>query len=439
MPRRNLLLIFAALGVTLALASRAEQNPQTRHVSRGFRLIDELALDEPPDEELVDGAMRGMISVLRRRGDTHSAYFPPRVAEPLRDEMRQEFGGVGVMIRVAAEPPGGLVVVEPPDPSGPAFDAGVKNGDRIVAIDGHPTEGITLPEALEQLRGPIGAPVDLRLARPQSPPSEENDYLNVTITRRAIKLAALKGDRRLKSGDWRYDLTGAEGVGHVRIAIFGNRTAEELAEVLDDLVSRGVSSVALDLRDNAGGAVDASIAVADLFLDAGAPIMSTRGRGGRVIDEYDAESPSRFDALQMAVLIDRDTASAAEIVAAALADNDRARLFGERSFGKGTVQQLLTVGASRSLLKLTTASYWRPSGVNIHRLESAGDDEPWGVTPDPEDTVPLADEQLETFRLWRRERDLLPSDEAPDALPPGPLQEDAVLAAAVEWLAAEPE
>lgn len=435
MPRRNVLLIFAALVVSIALATRAERNPRTRHVARGFRLIDDLALDQPPDEELVAGALRGMVGVLRRRGDTHSAYVPPRLADPLLDEMRQQFGGVGVMIRVTEEPPGGLEVVEPPDPSGPAYTAGIQRDDRIVAIDGDPTDGITLTEALQQLRGPVGEEVKLTVAR-LIDAADDYELLEIPITRQAIKLPALKGDRRLASGGWRYRLTEADQVAHIRVAIFGNRTAEELAELVDRLEAEGVENLAIDLRDNAGGALDAAIDVTDLFLPAGAPVVSTRGRNGQVIDEYTASEPSRYDDLRIAVLIDRDTASAAEIVAAALADNGRATLFGERSFGKGTVQRLLPIESGKSLLKLTTASYWRPSGVNIHRLEGAGEDEPWGVWPSPQHAVEVTDEQLAQHREWRRERDLLPIDEAAE-MSDSPLAEDAVLNAAVQWLRQE--
>ncbi|WP_197524911.1 S41 family peptidase [Botrimarina hoheduenensis] len=441
-------MILASLAIGLVMASRVEHNPKGRSVARGFQLIDELALDQPPDDELVAAAMRGMVGVLRRRGDAHSDYLDPIRAEPLRDEMRQQFGGVGVMIKIVETGPGGLLVAEPPEPGGPAHVAGVQDGDRIVEIQGRSTQGITLAEALDQLRGKPGDPVELLIARlPKSDSAAQAaanlpaayQELLITITRQVIRLPAFKGDRRRAEGAWEFRLAQRPEIAHVRFAIFGNRTVEELRDLLDRLTQAGVKQVVLDLRDNAGGALDAAIGVADMLLPAEAPIVSTRGRDGEVLDTYKSSSSENFPELDLVVLIDRDTASAAEIVAAALADNGRAILVGERSFGKATVQQLLPLSSGQGLLKLTTLSYWRPSGANIHRHVDAPESDPWGVWPDPAGRVELTDEQLASFREWRRRRDLLPIDDdalPEDGTPPeaSPLTADAALARAVELL-----
>jgi carboxyl-terminal processing protease len=162
----------------------------------------------------------------------------------------------------------------------------------------------------------------------------------------------------------------------------------------------------LDLRDDAGGALDAAVAVCDMFLPAGKVIVEIRGRDDLLVDRYVSSGSGKFSDLLLAVLVNQNSASASEIVAACLQDHGRAVVLGTRSFGKGTVQQLISIEAGRSLLKLTTANYRRPNGKNIHRSPTAKESDDWGVSPDPGHAVPLADKDYESYLKYRSERDL---------------------------------
>ena len=431
MSRRNLTVLFAGLAIGLLCYLRAERNPYARYTSGAYQMVNELSLEDPDDSELFAGAVRGMVSVLRARGDVHSGYLAPNSAAPLRAEMRQEFGGIGVRIGMEGDPPE-VVVVEPPQPGTPAYSSPIRGRDVIVAVDGQPLAGRGLDDVLAVMRGPVGAALELTVRRPDA--SEET----FRLVREVIRVPSVIGDRRGSDGEWQFQLAEDPRIALVRITTFGNRTVEELTETLDELTSAGAEAFVLDVRQNAGGALDAAIGVAELFLPEGVPVVSTRGRDGQVLDEYRTPENGPYLDPPLAVLVDGDTASASEIVAAALQDHQRAVVIGERSFGKGTVQQLLPLEAGRSLLKLTSASYWRPSGVNIHRSPGTADDAPWGVSPLEADETPLSDKQREAWYAWRRQRDLVAADDGQrDDAPQSagdPLEADPALRLALERL-----
>jgi carboxyl-terminal processing protease len=430
MSRRNLTLLLIAVIITTFCVVRSEHNPYARYASLGYRLIDDNALQQPTDEELIAGAMRGMVSVLQSKGDEHSDYFEPRRAKPLQDEMRQEFGGVGIRIDLQGEPPL-VTVVEPPKPGTPAYRVGVRSGDKIIGVDGESIEGLPIDVAIDRMRGPVGKSVSLSVRRDgvEAP-------LVFKIIREVIRVPSVIGDLPLEDGDWQYRLEDDPQIALVRVTTFGNRTTEELHETLDSLVNEGVRGVVLDVRGNAGGAVDTAIGVAELFLKDGDEIFSTRGPAGEVLDEFDAVGDGPFLGLVLAVLIDQDSASASELVAAALQDHGRAVVVGERSYGKGTVQQILEIDGKGALLKLTTASFWRPSGEQIHRSPDKPVGSAGGVSPDEGFEVSLNDQQREQFISWRRSRDLLREENAPveEGQELGPLEADPALSRAVEYV-----
>lgn len=430
MSRRNLTVLFTAIVVGLLCYSRSERNPYARSTSRAYRLIDELSLENPPDDDLFAGAVRGMVGVLRQRGDVHSGYLEPTDAEPLRAEMRQEFGGVGIRVGYEGDPPR-VTVVEPPQPGTPAYASPIRAGDIILQIDDFDTEGKNLQQVVAKMRGPVGAAVEVTV--------RHDDLTEQTfeLVREIIRVPSVIGDRRTPDGGWLFPLEEEPRVALIRLTTFGNRTARELEQTLKRLTAEGVEAVVLDVRGNAGGALDAAVEICELFLPKGAAVVSTRGRAGEVVDEFVARDAGEFRELPLAVLVDGNTASASEIVAAALQDHQRAVIVGERSYGKGTVQQLLRLEAGGSLLKLTAASYWRPSGVNIHRLPGTPDSESWGVTPEPENQVPLTDEQREAWYEWRRSRDLLAVEGSQSEPTRPPTEADAAVSLAVERLLPE--
>ncbi len=407
MSRRNLSLLLAIVFACLACVGRSPRNPHARYVAEGFEKIDELALDRPADRELVAGAMRGMVDVLRRRGDEHTSYFRPQAAQRYRDDLSGGFGGVGVRVSMLGDPPE-PTIVGPPEPGTPAFHGGVQPADRIVAIDGEPVAGLTINDIVDRMRGDVGQVVTLSLVRGE-PASE----ISIALKREIISVPSVLGDRRLSDGSWQHLLEQDQRIALVRIETFGDKTFDEMEALLPRLQKAGMRAMVVDLRDNPGGALDVCVDVCDLFLPPQAEIVETRDRRGKVDRRYTATGNFGTNlTIPMAVLINKYSASASEIMAAALQDNHRAVVIGQRSFGKGTVQQLEELEAGRTMLKITTASFWRPSDADIHRRPDMTEDDPWGVSPDEGFEVLVSDEQRKAYLDARAARDLRPVDES---------------------------
>lgn len=446
MSRRNLTLLLCAFVACFACHLRGGVSPESRYVAQAYSNISNWALEPPPRQALVDGAMRGMVGVLNQQGDVHSQYIGPTRAQPFMDEMRQEFGGIGVRIRLTGDPPR-LLLVGMPEPDSPAALAGVQPNDHVLAIDSEPTAGMSMAQIIRRMRGPTGEPIVLRVLH-----DGETEPVDLHIVRDRINVASVIGDRRLSDGSWRYRLDDDPRIAYLRLINFGSKTVSELTATLDGLQTLGMEALVLDVRENPGGALDAAIGVSDLFLPAGAPIVETRRREGLVEDSYEATGSGSQQGLPVVMLVNENSASASEIVAACLQDDGRAKVGGQRSFGKGTVQRLFPTESGKSYLKLTTSSYWRPSGANIHRLSDAKESDSWGVSPDPELAVKLTEDQHREWLRWRERRDLTVFDvetgevlstpqivyapEDPEAEPPevDPLYEDGALLRAVQHL-----
>jgi carboxyl-terminal processing protease len=399
MSQRNLVTLLLVAAFAYVCYVRGEQNPYARHVGSGLDAIEEGSLETVPSRELFDGAMEGMVEVLLRHGDEHSQYFPENEAEPLRSEIRQQFGGIGVQLQLAGDPPR-LTIPSPPDPGTPAAGANLLPGDQILAIDGQPTEDMEMIEVLSRMRGDPGTTVQLLI-------QSEHDKLTraVDLVREIIHIKSVLGDIRSRDGTWQFRVAADPRIAHVRISLFGDRTVDELADVLAQLVGDGVLAVILDLRDNAGGVLDAAVSVCDMFLPGGQVIVETRGKGGALRKRYETTGTGLYRDLPVAIVVNRESASAAEIVAACLQDHRRAAVVGERTYGKGTVQQVIPL-AGTSLLKLTWASFWRPSGISIHRMADAPDNGSWGVVPDAGLERRLSSQEYAAYREYRSQRDL---------------------------------
>ncbi len=402
MSHRNLLLLLGALLVSYACYARAEQNPYARYVAAGFSIIDRWALENVPDQELFNAAMDGMVGVLHKYHDEHSEFIDAERQEAFREDFQQEFGGVGLRLWMLGDPklP---TVIGLPEPGTPAAEAGVRLGDRVQAVDGKGTAGMTLEQVTDLIRGPVDTSVTLTLRPPGEAPTRD-----AKIQRGVITVESVLGDLRGPDGKWNYLISEQPRIAYARITKFGDKTAAEIAAILQELNEGDarLDGMILDVRDDGGGALDAAVAISDLFLRAGQTIVTTRGRDEEVRDRY-LSTGAGDDKLPLAILIDRNSASASEILAACMQDHGRAAVVGERSYGKGTVQRLMRIESGRSLLKLTSATYWRPSGKNIHKMPDAGADAQWGVSPDPELAVPLNDAEYDAWRLYRIRRDLI--------------------------------
>jgi carboxyl-terminal processing protease len=285
-------------------------------------------------------------------------------------------------------------------PGTPAYRAGVLSGDVIMEVEGESTEGYTVEDAVKKLKGKAGEEVTIGVMHKGSDSIEQ-----IKLVREVIQVATVLGDRYLANGTWDFMLDDDSKIGYVRLTHFSRRTGEELRDAMEQLQSKGMKGLVLDLRFNPGGLLSEAVEVCDLFLEKGT-IVSTKGRN---VPErsWEAHAPGTYSGFPMAVLVNRYSASASEIVSACLQDNDRAVVVGERSWGKGSVQNVIDLGGGASALKLTTASYLRPNGHNIHRFPDSKEEDEWGVKPNEGLTVRFSDEEMRDYLIGRRKRDVI--------------------------------
>lgn len=342
--------------------------------------------------ELMEAAIRGLLTKL----DPYSNYIPPEEVAKFRDSLESQFGGIGIQITVEQ----GRLKVLSPLVGTPAYRMGVHAGDTIVEINGASAEGITVDEAVKKLKGPVGTEVKLKVRAAYVGTTRE-----FTLKRELIHVETVLGDRRNRDDSWNFMFDEERKLGYIRVTSFSRETYKEVKAAIHSLEAAGVKGLILDLRFNPGGLLNSAIEICDLFIKEG-KIVSTKGRN---IEEkvWVAHEPGTCSDFPMAILINRYSASASEIVSACLQDHKRAVVIGERSWGKGSVQNVIDLEEGKSALKLTTASYWRPSGKNIHRFEGAADSAEWGVSPDADFEVKLSPDELRTLVEVRRKRDLL--------------------------------
>jgi len=314
-----------------------------------FERIKRAYVEEVDDSTLMRNAMRGMLSEL----DPHSSYLSSEDFEALRESTEGEFGGVGIEVGMQD---GQLTVIAPIDDT-PAAAAGLQPRDAILRIDETPTEGMSLQEAVTLMRGEPGSDIQMTILR-----EGESSPRTLTLTRQIIRSDSVK--RELLE----------PGYGYLRISQFQSRTGEQVDDALAALKQQGpLDGLILDLRNNPGGVLDSAVEVADTFLDDGL-IVYTEGRLPDSDLRFSASSGGQATDVAMVVLINGGSASAAEIVAGALQDQRRAVVMGTRSFGKGSVQQVMPLGNGDGL-KLTTALYYTPNGRSIQAR---------GIAPDVE-------------------------------------------------------
>lgn len=422
MPRRNLSWMVAMGLVWLVSSFTASREAQVL-----VYVLDEVqqrALEPADRNTLLAGALEGMMENL----DPYSTYLPPKEFEKFEEEIEQQFGGIGV--HVLLHPKTKQLTVVTPLYGSPAYQAGIRAGDQILRIDGQTTQGMSLQAAAQRIQGKPGTNVQLTIQRPGQP-----EPFDLTLTRAIIQVESVLGDRRDKEGHWQFWLEGYERIGYIRIESFGEQTVQEFRQALDGLVQAGLKGLILDLRNNPGGLLKAAVGLCDLFLPEGT-IVTTRDRYGRIKSEYKATGGQVYFGFPIAVLVNGYTASASEIVAACLQDHRLAVIVGERTYGKGTVQELLELEPALGALKLTTSSYWRPNGQNIHRSQGARESDSWGVMPDPGYEVPLQEKELLQLRRWRQRRDALPilpsEDQESEEFDPNSLQVDRQLIRALQ-------
>jgi carboxyl-terminal processing protease len=313
-------------------------------------------VETPDDNQLIESAINGMLSSL----DPHSSYMSPKSFKDMQVQTSGKFGGLGIEVTMED---GAVKVVSPIDDT-PASRAGILAGDLITAIDGDTVQGMTLNQAVDKMRGGIGSPITLTIERKGS-----DKPIDVKLVRAEIVVQSV---RSREEGQ----------VGYIRITSFNEQTFDGLKSAIDkiqgDVGKDKVQGYIIDLRNDPGGLLDQAIAVSDAFLNQG-EIVSTRGRHADETQRYNAHAGDLVDGKPVIVLVNGGSASASEIVAGALQDHRRATILGTRSFGKGSVQTIIPLGANGAL-RLTTARYYTPSGSSIQAK---------GITPDIEVAQPL--------------------------------------------------
>lgn len=397
MPPRNLLIIALSVVVSLACYSAASKNKYSNLFAEVIRVIDKQSLQEVPAETLFAGAIEGMMENL----DEHSTYISGETFKFFDEEIKQEFGGIGMFVE--KDPRTENLVVLAPMPGTPAFEAGLKPGDQILAIDGVSTDDKPRPEAAKLLRGPIGESVELSLSR-------GDQTFSKTLKRAIIPVASAHGDYRTAQGGWKYQLKDRPGIGYVRLIQFGEKSGEELRAALKQIKANEaeINGLIIDLRNNTGGLLDVATDICDMFLPEDLLIVSTKGRGKVVLQEFSSTSQLELNPnVPICVLVNRNSASASEILAGCLQDHGRAVVIGEQTWGKGTVQNVIPIRRGESALKLTTASYWRPSGRSIDRHdEISKKTNVWGVQPSEGFEIEVEEEEVFENMRQRNLRDL---------------------------------
>jgi carboxyl-terminal processing protease len=318
-------------------------------------------VEKPDDSQLVESAINGMLAGL----DPHSSYMDPKSFRDMQVQTRGEFGGLGIEVTMED----GLVKVVAPIDDTPAAKAGVMANDIITKLDDDQVQGLTLNQAVDKMRGPVNTKIKLTIMRKGS-----DKTIEVSIMRDVIRVKSVRSHPE------------GEDVGYIRITQFNEQTTDGLKQAINDLNnSLGADKIKgyiVDLRNNPGGLLDQAISVSDTFLDKG-EIVSTRGRNPEETQRFNARPGDMTKGKPVIVLINGGSASASEIVAGALQDHKRATLVGTRSFGKGSVQTIIPLGAGNGALRLTTARYFTPSGRSIQAK---------GIVPDIEVMQSVPDE-----------------------------------------------
>ena len=319
--------------------NRQETYKQLNLFGDVFQRVQEQYVEEVTDKKLIEAAISGMLQSL----DPHSSYLSPESYKDMQVKTKGKFGGLGIEITMED----GVVKVVSPIDDTPAANAGMKSGDLIIGINGESIRGLSINDAVSQLRGPVGSKVVITVVR------DKKDPFEIEIIRDVIKIRSV-----------RHNII--KNIGYVRLTTFSDTTTSGLEKSVDEIkkkLGEKFQGLILDLRNNPGGLLNQSISVTDAFLNQG-EIVSTQGRKDDDTSRIFAKKGDIIDGKPMIVLINSGSASASEIVAGALKDHSRAIIVGTRSFGKGSVQSIIPL-AGNGAMRLTTARYYTPSGISI--------------------------------------------------------------------------
>ena len=400
-------LVFS--GISASAASSADTYRNLNLFGDVFERVRSDYVEKPDDAKLVETAINGMLAGL----DPHSSYMDGKSFRDMQIQTRGEFGGLGIEVTMED----GLVKVVSPIDETPAAKAGILANDIITHLDDEAVQGLTLNQAVEKMRGPVNTKIKLRVMRKGA-----EKPLEISITRDIIRVRAVRSSQQ------------GDDVAYIKLTQFNEQTTEGLKKAIADLTTAipadKLKGFVLDLRNNPGGLLDQAISVSDVFLDRG-EIVSTRGRNVDETQRFNARSGDLTKGKPIIVLINGGSASASEIVAGALQDHKRATVLGTRSFGKGSVQTIIPLGAGNGALRLTTARYYTPSGRSIQAKGISADIE---VLQDvPEDMKARAESKGESSLRGHLKADGDEQTGSQSYIPPDP-KDDKALKMAVDLL-----
>ena len=345
MPRKSLIVfLVVVLAGALGVSRAFSQEPYEKEFQTLRKIIQDVQNDyvtEVEPKKLFEGACRGALEALN---DPFTQYFNQPEASRFAAETEGKFGGLGIEISLKD----GILTVIAPIKGTPAYDGGILPGDQVLKIDGKSTERLRLEDAVNTLRGKVGSKVTLTVHHIGALVDNE-----ITLTRAEIKPASVEGAM----------LDSKDGIGYIQITQFTETVRDDMRSAVGDLQKHGLKAMVIDLRGNPGGLLDQAVDIADDFLSSGV-IVSVRGRQPEMTRTYSAHKGQKLTALPIIVVVDEGSASASEILAAALHDNGRSLLVGGRTYGKGSVQNVIPLGNGESL-KMTTALYYRPNNEPI--------------------------------------------------------------------------
>jgi carboxyl-terminal processing protease len=358
-------LLVTAPRASLIAAAKAAASPDTYSQLNLFGEVFERIrtdyVEKPDDAKLIEASINGMITAL----DPHSRYMNEKAWRDMQENTRGEFGGLGIEVTMED----GLIKVVAPIDDTPAAKAGILSGDLISQIDDDQVQGLSLEQAVNKMKGPIDTKTRLKIIRKGA-----DQPIDVSITREVIRVRPVS-----------FHVDGSD-IGYIRISQFNEQTTDGLKKAIADIAKQipqdKLAGYVVDLRNNPGGLLDQAVSVSGTFMARG-EVVSTRGRTPEETQRFTARSGDLIKGKPLVVLINGGSASASEIVAGALHDHKRATLIGTRSFGKGSVQTIIPLGAGNGAMALTTARYFTPSGHSIQAL---------GITPDIEVLQDVPDE-----------------------------------------------
>ncbi len=406
--------LIAVLAVGVAIGRRHWLRPHTRQDAAAYKFMQRVVFTRAlirqnfyrpiSDKTLMAGAINGMLGKL----DPYSVYFPHQQWSAFDEQVHGVFTGIGIVTGDIKH--GGVVIVRPIYGS-PAQKAGIKSGDKILAVNGQLIAGWKFARVLHALSGTQGTFLNLKLLAPLA-----HTPFEVTLRRTLLTSQSVQGFRRSANGQWDYLINPRLRIAYVHITAFEKATPKELDAALLPLIHSpaGLHGLILDLRFNPGGLVASGVAVARRFIKSGV-IVTTHGRMGAADSVAVSHGRHLYPYFPVAVLINGQTASAAELLTGALQCYHRAKIFGTQSFGKGCMQNMFPLPGGRSAIKLTTALYYLPDGKNIARHRKS---KTWGIEPSPGGLIPISPKMVTALYLHMKESGLV--------IPPGAAARNAV-------------